>query len=160
MQQSWWFRFLTSNHVNSTKKCIEFVALDQAPLLCVCAWATTERGLGCVLCFDCFYVGPASFPMLDQGLVVHDCSSCLLYACMHWTKARLVGVGGCWCVLRSCFVLEVGWFVSLFCVFKLHWLRVSLVCRCLCETFFMLHFSWQGHRLQRLYILLEMHVMV
>ena len=107
-----------------------------------------------VLCFDCFYVGPASIPMLDQGLVVHDCSSCLLYACMHWTKARLVGVGGCWCVLRSCFVLEVGWFVSLFCVFKLHWLRVSLVCRCLCETFFMLHFSWQGHRSQSLNIYL------
>ena len=109
--------------------------------MCLCL-GNNLAWLGCVLCFGCFYVGAASIPMLDQGLVVHDCSSCLLYACMHWTKARLVGVGGCWCVLRSCFVLEVGWFVSLFCVFKLHWIRVSLVCRCLCETFFMLHFSW------------------
>ena len=145
MQQSWWFRFLTSNHVHSTKKCIGLLcllsALNQAPLLCVWAW------LGCVFCFGCFHVGAASTPMLDHwpGSV----RSWLFRCFMHYIGLRpnwlVLVVSGVFCVsalhwklvglcLYFVFVFlsciagpGYSWFVGVFicvCVPMLHWIRV------------------------------------
>ena len=110
MQQSWWFRFLTSNHVNSTKKCIGFITLDQAPLLCVWAWATTERGwvAFCVL----------TVSTLDQHL--------FLCWTRVWSFMTVLAVY----FMHVCIGLRPGWLalvvVGVFCVPALCWKLVGL----------------------------------
>ena len=105
MQQSWWFRFLTSNHVHSSKKCIGLLcALNQAPLLCVWAW------LGCAFCFECFYVGAASR---------------FLYWTRVWYFMTVLAVY----FMHVYIGLRPGWLalvVGVFCVRTLHWKLVGL----------------------------------
>ena len=137
MQQSWWFRFLTSNHVNSTKKCIEFVALDQAPLLCVCAWATTERFVFWLLLrwtSIYSYAGPGSgrswlFRCFMHYIGLRPDWLALVVSGVFYVYWKLVG----WCLyfvfmFQSCIAgPRYSWFVGVFicvCVPKLPWIRV------------------------------------